>query len=81
MFQHVANENKSDDQADKCISFARLECAIDAWDILCERLDGLSFVRFMSLLYNLMLRQRPDQSLTKYVALHATNLRRLQRDL
>jgi hypothetical protein len=64
---HAANGNKRADQAVKCASFARPDCAISAWDILRERLDGRSFARSPSLLDNLMLRQRPGISLTKFV--------------
>jgi hypothetical protein len=51
----------------KCVSLARPDCATAAWDILNERLDSRSFARSLTLLDNLMLRQRPGQSLTKYV--------------
>jgi hypothetical protein len=64
---HVANENKRDDQAVKCVSAAGPDCATTTWDILCARLDGRSFARSLSLLDNLMLRQRPSQSLAEYV--------------
>jgi hypothetical protein len=63
----VANENKRVDQAVKCICVARSECVTDVWDIMCERLDGRSFARSLSLLGNLILRQRLGQSLTEYV--------------
>jgi hypothetical protein len=64
---YLANENKHADQVVKCVSVARPDCATAAWDIMCERLDGRSFVRSFSLLDILMLRQRAGQSLTKYV--------------
>ena len=51
----------------KCVSPARLDCAAAAWDILCERLDCRSFARSLSLLENLMVRQRHGQSLSDYV--------------
>jgi hypothetical protein len=64
---HATNDNKRAGQAVKCISDARVDCATAAWDIMCERLNGCSFARSLSLRYNLMLRQRPGQSLTEYV--------------
>jgi hypothetical protein len=64
---HATSANKRADQALKCRSRARPDCATAAWDILCERLDCKSFARSLSLLENLMLRKRPDQSLTDYV--------------
>jgi hypothetical protein len=60
-------ENKRDDHAVKCISAACPDSATAAWDIMCERLDGRSFARSLSLLDNLMLRKRPGHSLIKYV--------------
>jgi hypothetical protein len=64
---HATNDNKRADRAVKCVYAARPDCATHAWDIVCERLDGRSFARSLSFLDNLMLRQRPGQSLTKYV--------------
>jgi hypothetical protein len=64
---HAASESKRADQAVKCISTARQDCGANAWDINCERLDDRSFARSLSLLDNLVLRQRPGQSLTEYV--------------
>jgi hypothetical protein len=64
---HAASENKRADHAVKCIYAAHHDCAIAAWDIRCEGMDGRSFARSFSLLDNLMLRQRPCQSLTKYI--------------
>jgi spore cortex formation protein SpoVR/YcgB (stage V sporulation) len=52
----VNGENKRAEQAVKCISAARHECATAAWDIMCERLDNRSFARSLSLLDNIMLR-------------------------
>jgi hypothetical protein len=63
----ATSDNKRDDHAVKCVFAARPDCATAAWDILCERLDGRSFARSLSLMDNLMLRQRPGQSLTEYV--------------
>jgi hypothetical protein len=54
-------------QAMKCVSPARPDCAAAAWDILCERLDCRSFARSMCLLDNLTVGQRPGQSLSDYV--------------
>jgi hypothetical protein len=54
MLLHVARENKGVNQAVKCIFCARPDCATAAWDILCERLDGRSFARSLSLLDNLV---------------------------
>jgi hypothetical protein len=51
----------------KPLSASRPDCATAAWDNMCERLDNRSFARSLSLLDNLMLRQRPGQSLTEYV--------------
>jgi hypothetical protein len=64
---HAANENKRGDQAVKSIGAAQPSCAITAWDILCERIDGRPFARPLALLDTLMLRQRPGQPLTEYV--------------
>jgi hypothetical protein len=55
---HAASANQRADQAMKCVSLARLDCAAAAWDILCERRDNRSFARSLSLLENLMVRQR-----------------------
>jgi hypothetical protein len=62
---HVASENKRVDQAVKCVSVARPDYVTRAWDIMCERLDGRSFARSLSLLDNLMLRQRHGQPLAE----------------
>jgi hypothetical protein len=51
---HAFSENKRADHAVKCVSAARPDCARAAWDILCERLDGRSFARSLSLMDNLM---------------------------
>jgi hypothetical protein len=64
---HAASANKRADQALKCVSPACPDCATAAWDIMCERLDCTSFARSLTLLDNLMLRQRRDQSLADYV--------------
>jgi hypothetical protein len=64
---HAAREDKRTDQADKCIVVARHDCATVAWNILCKRMDGRSFARSLSLLDNLMLRQRPGRTLIVYV--------------
>jgi hypothetical protein len=55
----AASASQRADQAMKCVSPARPDCAAAAWDIMCERLDCRSFPRSMSLLENLMVRQRP----------------------
>jgi hypothetical protein len=67
LLMHAASESRRADQAVECIFDARQDYAIAAWDILCERPDGRSFVRSLSQLDNLMLRQRPGHSLTYYV--------------
>jgi hypothetical protein len=67
MLFHATIDNKRDDHVVKCVFSARHGYATAAWDILCERLDSRSFSRSLSLLDNLMLRQRPVQSLTEYV--------------
>jgi hypothetical protein len=64
---HAASDNKRADHVMKCVLPARHDCATAAWDILCERLDCKSFAGSLSLLDNLMLRQRRGQSLTDYV--------------
>jgi hypothetical protein len=64
---HTANANQRADQAMKCVSTVRPDCATSAWDILCERLDCRSFARSLSLLDNPMLRQRPRLSLSDYI--------------
>jgi hypothetical protein len=64
---HATSDNKRAEQAVNCISASPPDCAAVAWDILCERLDNRSFARSMSLQDNLVLRQRPGQSLTEYV--------------
>jgi hypothetical protein len=56
---HAANANQRLDQAMKCVSPARHDCAAAAWDILCERLDSRSFARSLSLLDNLMSKHCP----------------------
>jgi hypothetical protein len=56
---HDASENKRSDQAVKCFFDAHHDCATAAWDIMCERMDGRSFARSLSLLDHLMFRQRP----------------------
>jgi hypothetical protein len=55
---HVASANQRADQAIKCVSPTRPDCAAAAWDILCERLDSRSFACSLSLLDSLMVRQR-----------------------
>jgi hypothetical protein len=69
---HAANAHQRADHAMKCVSPARPDCTAAAWDIMCERLDSRSFARSMSLLDNLMVRQRHGQSLSDYV--HYTRL-------
>jgi hypothetical protein len=64
---HAASANQRADHAVKCFSPARPDCATAAWDILRERLDYRSFARSLSLLDNLMLRQRHGHSLSDYV--------------
>jgi hypothetical protein len=64
---HAPCDNKRADQAMKCVPHARPDCAIVAKDIMCERMDCMSFDRSLSLLDNLMLRQRHSQSLSNYV--------------
>jgi hypothetical protein len=64
---HATSANQRAYQAMKCVSPPRLVCAAAAWDILCERLDCRSFARSLSLLENLMVRQRHGQSLSDYV--------------
>jgi hypothetical protein len=56
MIVHVAIENKRVDQAIKCVSTARHDCAKAASDIMCEIPDGRSLARSLSLLDNVMLR-------------------------
>jgi hypothetical protein len=64
---HVASENKLVGHVVKGISAPRPACATAAWNIMCKRLDGRSFARSLSLLDNLILRQRLGKSHTKYV--------------
>jgi hypothetical protein len=64
---HAASDNKRADHAVKCVSAACPDCAISAWDILCERMDCRSFARSLSMSDNLILKQRLGQSLTDYV--------------
>jgi hypothetical protein len=59
MLMHATTDNKRVDQAVKCVFAARPDCTTAAWDIMCERVEGHSFARSLSLLDNLMLRQRP----------------------
>jgi hypothetical protein len=56
---HAASDNKRTDQAMKCVSAARPDCATAAWDILCERMDCVSFARSLSMLDILMLKAAP----------------------
>jgi hypothetical protein len=67
LLMHATNENKRVEHAVKCISAARTDCATAVWDIMSERMDNRSFARSLSLLDNMMLRQRPGQSLIVYV--------------
>jgi hypothetical protein len=64
---HAGSDNKCAEQTMKCVSHARPDCATAAWDILCELLDCMSSARSLSLLDNLMLRQRHGQSLNDYI--------------
>jgi hypothetical protein len=64
---HTANENKRAKHAVKCVSAAQHDCVATSWDIMCERLDGPSFARSMSLLDTLMLRHDIEQSFMEYV--------------
>jgi hypothetical protein len=45
---HATSANKRADQTLMCVSHARPDCATAAWDILCERLDCISFARALS---------------------------------
>jgi hypothetical protein len=63
----LVGDNKRADQAVRCITAARADCGVVAWEILCERLDARSFARSLALLDNIMLRQRPGQTITEYV--------------
>jgi spore cortex formation protein SpoVR/YcgB (stage V sporulation) len=67
MLFHAASANQRADQAMKCVSLARPDCATAAWDIRIERFDSRSFARSLTMLDNLMLRQRPGLSLTECV--------------
>jgi hypothetical protein len=42
---HAASANQRANQAMKCVSPSRPDCATAAWDIMCERLDIRSFAR------------------------------------
>jgi hypothetical protein len=53
----AATEKRIDHEV-KCASASRHDCDVAAWDIMCERLDGRSFSRSMSLLDNYMVRLR-----------------------
>jgi hypothetical protein len=64
---HATSANQRGDHAMKCVPPARLGCAAAAWDILCERLDCRSFARSMYLLDNMVVIQRPGQSLNDYI--------------
>jgi hypothetical protein len=64
---HAASANHRTDKAMKCVAPARPDRATAVWDILCERLDCMSFARSLSLLDNIMLIQRHGQSLRDYV--------------
>jgi hypothetical protein len=55
---NAATANQRAHQAMKCVSPARSDCAAAAWNTLCERLDSRSFARSLSLLDNVMVRQR-----------------------
>jgi hypothetical protein len=67
LLMHAASESKRANHAVKCVSVDRHDCAAAAWDITYERLNGHSFARSLSLLDNLMLRQRPGKSVAEYV--------------
>jgi hypothetical protein len=64
---HAASAIRRAEQAMKCVFPARPNCVTAAWDIMCERLDCRSIARSLSLLDNLMLRQRHGHSLRDYV--------------
>jgi hypothetical protein len=64
---HAASANQRAYHAMKCVSRVRPDCATAAWDIPCERLDCRSFACSLSMLDNLMLRQRLSQPLVDYV--------------
>jgi hypothetical protein len=42
---HAASDKRRADQAMKCVSLARPDCATATWDIPCERMDCRSFAR------------------------------------
>jgi hypothetical protein len=42
---HATSENKRVDEAVKCVSVARLDCATTNWDILCERFVAVSLLK------------------------------------
>jgi hypothetical protein len=46
---HAASDSKRVDQAMMCVSVARPDCATVTWDIMCERLDYMSFASSLSL--------------------------------
>jgi hypothetical protein len=67
LLRHAVGDNRRADQAIRCITAARADCGAAAWEVLCERLDARSFAPSLALLDNIMLRQRPGQTVTEYV--------------
>jgi hypothetical protein len=62
LLRHAFVDNGRANQAVRCITAARPDCGAVVWEILCERLDARSFARSLALLDNIMLRQRPGQT-------------------
>jgi hypothetical protein len=67
LLHHAVGDKRRDDQAVRCITAARPNCGAAIWEILCERMNARSYARSLALLDNIMLRQRPGQSVTEYV--------------
>jgi hypothetical protein len=43
MVLNPAIQNERADQAVECVSPTRFDYAVAAWDVMCERTDGISF--------------------------------------
>jgi hypothetical protein len=67
LLRHAVGDNRRADPAVRYITTAQTDCGATAWEVLSERLDARSFARSLALLDNIMLRQRPGQTVAEYV--------------
>jgi hypothetical protein len=64
---HDVGDKKRIDHAVKCVTASRPDSGVVAHEMECERMDARSFPRFVALVDNFMLRERPTHTFTEYV--------------